>query len=139
MKKRVVILCLILTSCATFKSAEQLKSNPKSFKYNFVTPLNYQKAYRILAERSRACLQGAAIGNERRTEEHIDTDKKVGEVHYINHNAFWGDDYFGYYIVKPLDDSHSEITVYHPTTAIGHWDDQKAVQEWMSGGKLCSL
>ena len=131
--------CLILAACSTIKSAQQLETNPKSFKYSFETPLNYQKAYRILAERSRACLQGASVGNERRTEEHLDTDKKLGEVQYINHNAFWGDDFFGYYTVKPVDETHAVITVYHPTTAIGHWDDQTAVKGWMAGGTRCSL
>ena len=139
MTKILILVPLVFSACTSIQSAEQLKKNPRSFKYSFSTPLNYQRAYRILSERARTCLQGGAVGNERRTEENLDTDKKIGEVRYINHNAFWGDDYFGYYVVRPIDDTHSEITVFHPTTAIGHWDDQKAVEAWMTGGTRCAL
>lgn len=139
--RTLILVCLAvsLSSCTTYKTADDLVKNPKTYKYSFTTPLNYQQAYRILAERARTCLQGSAVGNERRTEENLDTKKQLGEVKYINHNAFWGEDYFGYYTVQPSTGGKSEITVYHPTNALGHMNDQKIVEGWMNGSKSCPL
>ena len=40
---------------------------------------------------------------------------------------------------KPVSGEKCEVTVYHPTTVIGHFDDQKIVQAWLDGSKKCPL
>lgn len=128
-----------VSGCTTFKSSQELISNPKTVSFTLQAPVNYQKAYRTLSEVTRACLQGGAVGNDRRTEENLDTKTQVGTIAAINKNLFWGDDYLSYYEIKPVAAEKSSVTVYHPKSALGFYDDQRVVQSWLDGSKKCPL
>lgn len=136
-----LILCMVfLSSCATYKTAEDLVNNPKTFKHTNSVSMNYQKAYRRLTEKSRQCLQRSSVGNAMRTEEKLNNDKKTGEIRVVNNNAFWGEDYFGYYVIKGIGPEKAEITTYHQNGALGSLNDNnQMLMSWLQGNESCNF
>ncbi len=138
----VLLLSLVFfTGCATtYKNPDALMSASKTYKKNLTLDQNYQKVYRILAKMSRKCLQQSSLGNKLRTEESLDTQKRIGEIKLINDNVYWGDDYFGYYLVKPIARNKSELSMYHQNQLFGAFNDHsKKIESWLNGNKLCFL
>lgn len=136
----LLVLAIFLSGCATtYKTREDLMKSPKTIKKTFTTPMNYQKAFRTLTPMTRRCLQESVAGNVRRTEENLDTDKKIAEIDYINNNAFWGEDYWGVYIIRQVDENKSELTTYHMVGAVGNADNSEYIKGWLEGKTKCPL
>jgi hypothetical protein len=141
MKTAALIFLIVgLVSCATHKTAEDLTANPKTFRHTVPVAMNYQKAYRILTEKCRQCLQRSSVGNQQRTEENLNTNKQIGEIRFVNRNAFWGEDYFGYYVIKGTGPDKSELTTYHVNGALGSLNDNSdMLQSWLQGNESCNF
>lgn len=131
-------IAIFLGGCATIHhNVNDLVHGKKTVKTVTKLQMNYQEAFRKLTPMTRKCLQGAMMGNERRTEEDLDTSKQIATISYINHNAFWGDDYWGYYIFRPLEAKTSELTTYHQVGVVGNADNSKVLLEWLDGRTTC--
>lgn len=136
-----VSLMIATSACATtHKSAQELMDNPKTFKHTFPIAMNYQKAYRALAEKCRQCLQRASVGNELRTEENLDEKKQLGEIRVINNNAFWGEDYLGYYTIKSAGTDKAILDTFHSNGAMGSMNDNSnMLLSWIEGNSSCNF
>jgi hypothetical protein len=129
---------LFLCSCMTvYHSPEELMKNPKTIKKTEVFAVNYQKAFRNLSAMTRKCLQRSTVGNSLKTEENLDLDKQFGEIRYVNVNAFWGADYFGYFILRPVEKDQTELTSYHQNAALGSMDNSASLKAWILGSESC--
>lgn len=139
MKLTILILCtLALSSCATTKTAEDFIQKKSTRNNTFEINMNYQQAYKILSEMSRKCLQVAYAGNQIRTEEALDTQKKIGWVKLVNQNAILGTQFFGYYQVSEKAAGKTEVALYVPASFINqHSRNDVKVKSWIEGNKKC--